>query len=119
MIIRISYASATAEFRGMRHRHLLLGLLAASAAAPLWGSEAEDNFVFASIDGGELRLAEFRGGPVLVVNTASRCMSTPQYDGLQALWERYRDRGLRWSGCRRTASGRSSRRRRRSRSSAR
>ena len=41
-----------------------------------------------------LDLADFRDGPVLLVNTASRCGFTPQFDGLQALWERYRGRGL-------------------------
>ncbi len=36
----------------------------------------------------------FQGKTVLVVNTASRCGFTPQYAGLQSLWERYRERGL-------------------------
>jgi len=41
-----------------------------------------------------IALADYKGKAVLVVNTASRCGLTPQYDGLQALWIRYRDRGL-------------------------
>lgn len=49
---------------------------------------------FASIDGGQISLEQWRGRPVLVVNTASRCGFTNQYDGLQALYDRYRDRGL-------------------------
>ena len=49
---------------------------------------------FASIDGGTLSLSQWRGQPVLVVNTASQCSITKQYDGLQALYERYRDQGL-------------------------
>lgn len=49
---------------------------------------------FASIDGGTLSLEEWRGRPVLVVNTASRCGFTGQYENLQALYDRYRDRGL-------------------------
>jgi glutathione peroxidase len=49
---------------------------------------------FSSIDGGTLSLQEWQGQPVLVVNTASQCAFTGQYDGLQALYERYRDRGL-------------------------
>jgi glutathione peroxidase len=49
---------------------------------------------FGNIDGGEIRLSDWQGRPVLVVNTASRCGFTPQYDGLQALYDRYRDAGL-------------------------
>jgi len=49
---------------------------------------------FTSIDGNPLPLAAFKGKAVLVVNTASECGFTPQYAGLQKLWEQYRDRGL-------------------------
>ena len=52
------------------------------------------DFTFPGIDGRPLPLAEFRGGPVLVVNTASACGFTPQYHDLVRLWETYRDRGL-------------------------
>ncbi len=55
---------------------------------------AGERFVFPSIDGGEIDLAEFRGKPVLVVNTASMCAFTKQYDALQALHERYQDRAV-------------------------
>ncbi len=51
-------------------------------------------YEFASIDGGTLNLADWRGQPVLVVNTASRCGFTRQYEGLQQLYDTYRDRGL-------------------------
>jgi len=64
------------------------GLMAGPATA---GSARE---TFANIDGGTIDLAEFAGRPVLVVNTASQCGFTPQYDGLQALYDTYRDRGL-------------------------
>ena len=49
---------------------------------------------FPSIDGGTLSVEEWRGQPVLVVNTASQCGFTYQYDGLQALYDQYRDEGL-------------------------
>ena len=51
-------------------------------------------FEFVSIDGEKLPLAEWRGRPVLVVNTASFCGYTPQYRDLEALWRRYQPRGL-------------------------
>jgi glutathione peroxidase len=50
------------------------------------------DFGFTSIEGQPLPLSDYRGKVVLVVNTASLCGFTYQYAGLQALWERYRDR---------------------------
>lgn len=67
-------------------------LAAATPAAPAAADVADVRFD--GIAGGEIALADYRGGPVLVVNTASRCGFTHQYAGLQALWERYRDAGL-------------------------
>ncbi|HEX7970576.1 MAG TPA: glutathione peroxidase [Stellaceae bacterium] len=52
------------------------------------------DYAFTSIDGAQLPLAQYRGRPLLVVNTASFCGFTPQYEDLEALWRRYRDRGL-------------------------
>ena len=52
------------------------------------------DFEFTSIDGRPLPLSDFDGKAVLVVNTASECGLTPQYDGLEQLWRDYRDRGL-------------------------
>jgi glutathione peroxidase len=52
------------------------------------------DFEFTAIEGDKLPLAQFRGRPVLVVNTASFCGYTPQYQDLEALWRQYRDRGL-------------------------
>lgn len=52
------------------------------------------DFSFTSIDGAPLPLKGFAGKAVLVVNTASACGLTPQYKGLQALWEGGKNRGL-------------------------
>jgi glutathione peroxidase len=45
-------------------------------------------------NGEEKSLDDFRGKVMLIVNVASRCGNTPQYEGLQRLYEKYRDRGL-------------------------
>ncbi|WP_407696785.1 glutathione peroxidase [Sedimentitalea xiamensis] len=58
------------------------------------GLAAGLNGVFASIDGGTLAIEDWRGQPVLVVNTASQCGFTGQYAGLQKIYDRYRARGL-------------------------
>lgn len=74
---------------------LLLGLfLVTTGMAHAAGSEDGFAYRFTSIEGDPMPLDQWRGHPVLVVNTASYCGYTRQFDGLQALWDRYRDRGL-------------------------
>lgn len=68
------------------------GLFAANAQAA--GQGSAHDYAFRTIDGVPLPLSEFAGKAVLVVNTASQCGFTPQYAPLQAVWERYKDRGL-------------------------
>jgi len=52
------------------------------------------DFQFRSIDGQALPLSSFKGKALLVVNVASQCGLTPQYDGLERLWREKRDAGL-------------------------
>jgi glutathione peroxidase len=52
------------------------------------------NFEAISNSGEVLPLSEYKGNVVLIVNVASECGFTPQYSGLQKLYEKYRDQGL-------------------------
>jgi len=80
-------------------RTVMAGALAALAGR---GARAETAvsritayaFSFPALSEGELRLADYTGRPLLVVNTASLCGYTPQYAGLQQLWTEFRGRGF-------------------------
>ena len=52
------------------------------------------DFKINSITGDQIDLKDFKGKPILIVNTASYCGFTKQYNDMQKLWEKYRDRGL-------------------------
>ena len=66
----------------------------ASAQAPAMSRITAYAFSFPGLEAGDIKLADYAGKPILVVNTASLCGYTPQYTGLQQLWARYHDRGL-------------------------
>jgi glutathione peroxidase len=88
----------------MFDRRTILASLLAATTIPAWMRAADAQaamtgitayaFSFPALAGGDIRLADYAGHPMMVVNTASLCGFTPQYAGLQQLWSEFHDRGL-------------------------
>jgi glutathione peroxidase len=70
---------------------LLMGMVMTTS---VFSASNVHEFTLNSIDGKPAPLSAYRGKVVLIVNVASRCGFTPQYAGLEALYEKYKDRGF-------------------------
>jgi len=84
-------------------RTAVLGLAAVLAAAPVFAADKDSadkkapavlNYKMKSLDGKDMDLSQYQGKVVLLVNVASYCGNTPQYKPLEALYEKYGDKGL-------------------------
>jgi glutathione peroxidase len=84
-----SIALRTAGLRA-RHTHVALAFLALTTAACTPRVEG----TVTNIDGAAVDLASYRGKVLVIVNVASECGYTPQYADLQALYAKYKDRGV-------------------------
>jgi len=73
---------------------MLLGLAGVAIAGMAFAASSVYDFTLNSIDGAATPLSSFKGKVVLLVNVASKCGFTPQYAGLEKLYETYKDKGF-------------------------
>ena len=75
-------------------RTLTLSLIALLASFSMTHAASLHEFTLTGIDAKPMALSQFKGSAVLLVNTASECGFTGQYEGLEKLWETYKSKGL-------------------------
>jgi len=90
----MKYIASTVSFAALAAAAFLLAGSEPQAGAEEPTSPAVIDHTVTTLEGDSLDLSTFRGRPLLIVNTASKCGYTPQYAGLQRLHERYSGRGL-------------------------
>lgn len=74
----------------------LIGALLMIASTSVFADDCPAllNHQFKTLQGQSVNLCDYRGKPILVVNTASKCGFTPQFEKLEGLYSRYKDKGL-------------------------
>lgn len=87
MIAAVAVLGAGA-FAMYHHESPVQNVEAASPAKSIYDFQMKD------IDGKDVKLSKYKGNVLLVVNTASKCGYTPQYEGLQAIYSKYHDQGF-------------------------
>ena len=70
---------------------LLLSIMLFAATTTLI-AQSIHNFTVKSIDGKDIKMSSFKGKKILIVNTASKCGYTPQYESLEKVYEQYKDK---------------------------
>ncbi|TXI33880.1 MAG: glutathione peroxidase [Niabella sp.] len=67
-------------------------LLFSLFTALFFSSDSIYDFRIKGLTGGTINLSDYKGKKILIVNTASKCGNTPQYEGLETLYEKYKDK---------------------------
>ena len=93
-MVRAGIIDADPAQGGIVRKYLLALVVLLSSTTVFAASGSIYDFTVNSIDGKPVSLKSYQGKVVLLVNVASKCGFTPQYAGLEALYEKYKDRGL-------------------------
>ena len=72
----------------------VIALVGCSAPVHYQSTGSLYDFTVSDIDGKDVKLSDFKGKVLMIVNVASKCGNTPQYKPLEALYEKYKDKGL-------------------------
>jgi glutathione peroxidase len=94
LIVRGARKTDCGLFAGGMHMKNIFILMALLGMGAMAAERTVYDFTLNSIDGQPTPLSTFKGKVVLLVNVASRCGYTPQYAGLESLYEKYKDRGF-------------------------
>lgn len=78
----------------MKALSIVTVILAVLFALPLQAQDKFFDYKLKSLSGEEIPMNTYKGKVVIVVNTASKCGLTPQYEGLEAMYKKYKDQGL-------------------------
>ena len=78
----------------MKARLLLLALLLCTGSVAAAECPSLLDHRYKTLQGGEVNLCDYADRPILVVNTASKCGFTPQFEKLEGMYRRYKDKGL-------------------------
>ena len=73
---------------------LVMGLVVCLAGGNVMAADTVHDFTVKSIDGKDVKMSDYKGKVLLIVNVASKCGATPQYEQLQALQAKYESKGL-------------------------
>ena len=82
------------SFKIMRKILIILFMFSFFSKVTAGSNGTAYDYEFSSIDGNLIKLSHFKGKVVVVVNVASRCGYTPQYEDLQTLWSEYKSKNL-------------------------
>lgn len=94
LTVSFSIVLVTALLFTSRVQHSMASKINNPTTQPVQDAKSPLDFVVKDINGRDVNLADYKGKVVMIVNVASKCGFTPQYKGLEAMYEKYKDQGF-------------------------